>query len=55
MENVLFEYKEIKLNKGHLVENKTKIMHRVLEIQQISLLNKYMKCYVYWTVHHLDS
>jgi hypothetical protein len=43
MENILFEHKEITLvNEWHFVENK-EIMHRVLEIQYISLLPEYIK------------
>jgi hypothetical protein len=43
MENILFEKKEIKLlNKWHFVENK-EIMHRVSEIQYISLFSEYIK------------
>jgi hypothetical protein len=42
--NALFEQKERKLcNEGHFAENKTKIIHHVLKMQQISLLHKYMK------------
>jgi hypothetical protein len=43
MENVFFEQKNLKLwNKQHFVESKTEIMQRVLKIQWISLLPKYI-------------
>ena len=36
MKNVLIEHKKIKLwNKHHFMENKTKITHNILKMQQI--------------------
>ena len=43
MKYVLFEQKKIKWNKWHFEENKTEIMYRVLKLQQISFLSKYIK------------
>jgi hypothetical protein len=44
MKNVLFQQKKIKLwNKRYFVQNNTEIVQRVLQMQHISLLPKYIK------------